>query len=539
MDVTADPVLECGEIQGNILAGFRKDYSAFIFANIADSSLAAFRGWLKDIAAKLSYSDAVLHFNRAFSLSRRMLETDPPISAIWVNLALSGSLAQRILKPADYTQFEQTFLNGPLPDAAFVGEPPMGSSGGPQSWVIGGPGATPDLLLIVGGDDPDQVSVERDKYVAELTNLAHKPGAVSIHLEQGHTRAAQRGHEHFGFKDCISQPGIRGVVNVKGGMPVTKRWLDASDPSAALFSAPGQPLCWPGEFVLGYPRKIEGSTDPMATMTDPVSDLLKNGSYLVYRRLRQDVATFQAESVRIATLISGNPSFGPRTADFAAASLIGRWSTGAPLVRAPLQDSPPLGNDPLASNNFLYTTNGVAPIYNPAAGAKPDIFPQAAADTLGKLCPFVSHVRKVNPRSQATDQGSSVRTLEHRILRRGIPYGEDYDSSVAGSDAIDRGLQFLCYQSSIERGFQFLMNQWANSASFPLGGGYDPVIGQIANAPRSISFVAPDGSQVQTTLPHPLVSTTGAAYLFSPSRKALETYFGASSSSPFHPPPFR
>ncbi len=139
----------------------------------------------------------------------------------------------------------------------------------------------------------------------------------------------------------------------------------------------------------------------------------------------------------------------------------------------------------------------------------------------------MSHVRKVNPRSQSTDQGSSVRTLEHRILRRGIPYGEDYDSSVAASAAIDRGLQFLCYQSSIERGFQFLMNQWANSASFPLGGGYDPVIGQSANAPRPVSFVAPDGSQVQTTLTHPLVTTTGAAYLFSPSRKALETYFGA------------
>jgi hypothetical protein len=67
----------------------------------------------------------------------------------------------------------------------------------------------------------------------------------------------------------------------------------------------------------------------------------------------------------------------------------------------------------------------------------------------------------------------------------------------------------------------------SHSASFPLGGGYDPVIGQSANTRRPVSFVAPDGSQVQATLMHPLVTTTGAAYLFSPSRKALETYFGA------------
>jgi len=132
----------------------------------------------------------------------------------------------------------------------------------------------------------------------------------------------------------------------------------------------------------------------------------------------------------------------------------------------------------------------------------------------------------VNPRNQQTDQGNAVRTLEHRILRRGIPYGPDFDPAVPSSAKDDRGLQFLCYQSSIERGFQFLMNQWANSGDFPLGGGVDPIIGQNTGADRPVTFVAPDGSQVPAMLSKTFIQTTGAAYLFSPSRKALESHFG-------------
>jgi len=50
---------------------------------------------------------------------------------------------------------------------------------------------------------------------------------------------------------------------------------------------------------------------------------------------------------------------------------------------------------------------------------------------------------------------------------------DDFDPTNPQSAEKDRGLHFLCYQSSIERGFQFLMSQWANSDSFPLGRGPD------------------------------------------------------------------
>lgn len=527
MLVDLNPIVEVDQIQGNILAGFKKDYCKLVFASIADDSLPSFRQWLKAVASKLSYSDSVLHFNAAFSAGRRAASEDPPLTATWINLALTGSAVKRTLPAAKQTEFDSVFLNGPVDDAALVGEPPVGKPGGPQEWLVGGDAFHPDVLLIIAGDDPQDVSASCDRFTDELIKLGAGPKSVTIHIEDGQIRIAERGHEHFGFKDCISQPGIRGVADTSSGMQLTKRWLDMSDPLAATFSAPGQPLCWPGEFVLGYPRKKTGATDPMEIQLDPVSDLLRNGSYLVYRKLRQDVAAFRSEAARLASLISANTSYGPRSAEFAATCLVGRWPSGAPLIRTSEHDDLALGANALASNNFNYTTAGISPKYDPNLDVPPDTFPAARSDTPGRVCPFISHIRKVNPRNQQTDQGSSVRTLEHRILRRGIPYGNDFDPSLPASATEDRGLQFLCYQSSIERGFQFLMSQWANSPDFPLGGGFDPVIGQNADMARPVSFVAPDGSKVPAMLSNAFVQTTGAAYLFSPSRKAIESFFGS------------
>lgn len=527
MAIEPNPIVEVAQIQGNVIAGFKKDHYKLIFASFEDDSLASFRKWLKGIANELSYADAVLHFNAAFSSVRRVTSADPPMTATWVNLGLTGCAVKRIIPVADQPQFDAVFLNGPVDDATLVGEPPVGAVGGPQSWLIGGDAFHPDLLLIVAGDDQQDVMTVCDRYTDALKKLGATPSSVRIRIEDGQTRSAERGHEHFGFKDGISQPGIRGVAGTATGMLITKRWFDNSDPLAASFSAPGQPLCWPGEFVLGYPRKRTGSIDPMDVEVDPASDLIRNGSYLVYRRLRQDVGAFQSEAVRLAALISANPSYGLRTPDFAATCLVGRWPSGAPLIRSPQQDDPKLGADALASNNFSYTAPGVPPKYDPHLNVPPDTFPPAKSDTPGRVCPFISHIRKVNPRNQQTDQGNAVRTLEHRILRRGIPYGPDFDPAVPSSAKGDRGLQFLCYQSSIERGFQFLMNQWVNSEDFPLGGGVDPIIGQNAGADRPVTFVAPDGSQVPAMLNKTFIQTTGAAYLFSPSRKALESYFGS------------
>ena len=77
--------------------------------------------------------------------------------------------------------------------------------------------------------------------------------------------------------------------------------------------------------------------------------------------------------------------------------------------------------------------------------------------SLGQVCPVAAHIRKVYPRGD--EKESEVQ--RHRLLRRGIPYGEPSLSSPTApvpdtEDAAYRGLLFLAYQTSIENQFEFL-----------------------------------------------------------------------------------
>lgn len=523
MSIVVEPVLDGAEIQGNVLAGFRKDFQSFLFLSVPDAALANFRLWIRQISSRVSYTDSVLSFNAAFRTLRRQLRMEPPLSAAWLNIAFTGSGVTRLVSPATSATFDPTFLNGPVMDAQYVGEPPVGDPLGPQSWVIGAPGAEPDALVITAADNQTELE-SMNRMVLDSLGRADK--SIQIVREDGLVRATEPGHEHFGFKDCISQPGIRGTLKSTGQV-VTPRVLDSTDPSAALYAAPGIPLCWPGEFVIGYPRKRTGSIDPNDIVTDQVDPSQLNGSYLVYRRLAQDVGAFNAFVDATVTSLSCKPGFLGLTTELFGALLVGRWKSGAPIMRVPTHDLPALGADRYAANNFQFASNGNAPIYKSSAKLPPDTFPLSQADPMGNVCPYTAHIRKVNTRDQTTDQGASIRTLEHRILRRGIPFGEDYNPNDPASSSKPRGLQFLCYQSSIGRGFQFLMHQWANSDNFPLQDqrGEDPLIGQNGGVARMITLVGSDGTRQTVSLPNAFIRTTGAVYAFTPSRTCLETLF--------------
>lgn len=81
------------------------------------------------------------------------------------------------------------------------------------------------------------------------------------------------------------------------------------------------------------------------------------------------------------------------------------------------------------------------------------------ADVSGHLCPRFAHVRKVNPRDLPTDQGGAFhQTLTFQVLRRGITWGDPFPREEGVADPADgqRGLLFLCYQTSIRRQFEVL-----------------------------------------------------------------------------------
>ena len=120
-----------------------------------------------------------------------------------------------------------------------------------------------------------------------------------------------------------------------------------------------------------------------------------------------------------------------------------KLDTGAPIDIADRQDDPVLADDENKNNDFVFKDNDNDPA-NPHS-----------------RCPFAAHIRKTNPRGDLPPGNMSV----ERIIRRGIPYGEEVEDSERQTQKTsrDRGLLFACYQSHISRGFD-LMQRGKSSA---------------------------------------------------------------------------
>jgi deferrochelatase/peroxidase EfeB len=142
------------------------------------------------------------------------------------------------------------------------------------------------------------------------------------------------GHEHFGFKDGVSQPGIRGRLSDAPDDFITPRYpaapsgVGAGDQRPQLYAKPGQQLVWPGQFLLGEPRQDTENLLDSAAAPDPPNypTWARRGSYLVCRRLWQDVPGFWDFAASAAARAG-------ITTEHLASMMVGRWPSGAPLAR--------------------------------------------------------------------------------------------------------------------------------------------------------------------------------------------------------------
>jgi Dyp-type peroxidase family len=449
--------------------------------------------------------------------------------ATWANIAFSRAGLAKVTSQADADRVPDDAFKQGLPDrAANLGDRPA-VNGEPVSshWVVGGTGNVPDILLIVASDDREQLERVVSQLCPGAGDLAGAPEVVWREL--GETRSDLPGHEHFGFKDGVSQPGVRGLVSRAPDVYLTERPLRDAPDGEIAFASPGMPLVWPGEFVFGYlsSDRTNGQPVPPAELKP---EWLRNGSLLVFRRLRQDVAAFHAFLRAAAASLAATPDFPGLTADRLGAMLVGRWPSGAPIARAPVQDNIALANDSLSRNDFLFANDTPPPDFKPGILPAPN-FPRAKADALGFVCPRAAHIRKVNPRDQDSDKGDQFDTLTRRILRRGIPFGPPLPAPPGGQlpadDGVERGLHFLCYQTSIVEQFELLQIDWANSTENPKPHGHDLIIGQAADTSREVQlFTATGGSQMLQT-DRTFVTMTGGGYFFSPSISALQKVLAA------------
>src|SRR5712691_7405865 len=264
-------------------------------------------------------------------------------------------------------------------------------------------------LVSLSDDSAQTVEAKTRQVVEGLRDIA-----TVLTIERGTVLRNAKGEaiEPFGYVDARSQPLFR-----HNDLEAERRaGVDRWDPSAPL-----------GLVLVD---------DPHANEEDSF------GSYLVFRKLRQDVAGFNAQVSALATRLGMNEPL-------AGALVVGRFKDGSPVTRE--------ANDGGgAINDFTYL---------------PD-------DPTGNRCPFHAHIRKANQRgsNRALGLGEERR---RRIVRRGIPFG----TRPRGRG--DVGLLFTCFQSDISRQFELIQRTWVDNPNFPefrlipgLNTGDDALIGQ-------------------------------------------------------------
>jgi len=216
--VPDEPLLAMDNIQGNGIVGFNKDFQTLLLLKIVN--VPDFKRWLKSIIPFIATASEVLAFNRLFKAIRTRRGDSLTIQATWINIAFSFHALTLLTDDAD-TFTDEAFKQGLAARSAGLGDPTdPDAEGNPQNWVIGGPGDEADVILIIESDD-------RDDLLAEVARVEHslypgrrpggriiRSGAVIVFKQQGATLPRPlTGHEHFGFLDGVSQPGLRGRIS--------------------------------------------------------------------------------------------------------------------------------------------------------------------------------------------------------------------------------------------------------------------------------------------------------------------------------------
>lgn len=522
-----EPLVDVRDVQGNIIPGFNKPvqmFTAYTFGDVAGA-----KAWIKAIEPYIATAEEVLAFRRLFRERRSRHAGRKPVTLADTNssIAFSFPALEKLLGNGAGSFDDVAFKEGLHNRSALLGEPvDPDSEGNPRNWIVGGPDNLADALVITGSDRDDLLA-ERTQAIDDLAT-AH--GVTRIYQELGRVRADLPGHEMFGFDDGISQPAPRGRISVAPGEYLAARYITEEGGLEGLLSAlPGQDLVWTGEFLFGYPAQ---GPDPLIAGPERggVPSWAKNGSFLAFNRFRQDVKLFWTFMHEQAAALAAQQGFAGLEAERLAALLVGRWTSGAPVARTPQNDIPSLGQDQYANNHFFYGVDTQSAPLISIPGYMGDHYPNAQADPIGLTCPLASHIRKVNTRDNANDQGGHNATYTARVLRRGIPFGEPLADPL-GSDPDDgnRGLLFVSFQTSIVAQYELLRGTWMGDNRAPcMPGGDDLIVGMNGRPGEGrerqcVIFGSGGASATVSTGPEggEWIIPTGGGYFFAPSLSAM------------------
>lgn len=455
--------VEWEDVQGIVLSGYGElKRSAYLLWRFQSGDLPHKRKWLSDLTRRLTPSQP-----------RPSSNTQPAR-----NLALTASGLRHLgVDQSTLNSFSFEFLEGmaparprgaPIPRRTNVLGDLEDSS--PEYWHWGGWNEETreiDGLLMLFAEETgiDQLIQAEMKAMADIVD--GEPIVLRGQL-------FPKEKEHFGFEDGFSQPKIE-------GRPKKSKGADSKNGKSEI--KPGAEVKT-GEFLLGYENERK------ARVTNGHDrDIRRNGTYLVFRQLEQDVPAFNTFVSDVAKKIG-------ETDEWVAARLLGRCKNGEPLVA-----EKPNGSEEDAKNNFLY-------YYEDRAGLR---------------CPIGAHIRRANPRDSLGPDPETALHLSkmHRIIRRGRPYGERWEPHGANGhgDKAERGMLFIALNADITGQFEMIQHSWINNAHFNgLYTGTDP----ISHFPDGEGItIQGRPANLRVDRAKPFVTVRGGAYFFLPGLRAL------------------
>ena len=499
------------DIQGNVIRSYAAMFAQFRFYHIHNTNQG--KTWLGNILKKKT---GVLKHLRVTHSRSWTKEKRPPFT---VNIAFTHAglralgLAEELLNG-----FPDEFKEGMLPRAVpILGDEPTESTDDnpptPKNWeelYLQKCDTDKIHALVIITANSEEEKKEGVKCLEKVEKDVREVKLLSK-LEGKRRPGDNKRKEHFGFTDGISQPYLEGSEEIFGGRP-----------AYAGQGTPDSENKWrnlkPGEFILGY----EDEFGEVAQM--PANyDLRKNGTYLAFRKLEQDVEGFEAYCTKTAKELwpSDFPNRPDHYKNLVKAKFMGRWPSGCPMTLSPESDDEALAHDVKRNNNFLYT--------QPFSYTKNDGTKEHILDKDGTRCPLGSHIRRSNPRDHqmlapkdifdGTDS-SQYHLNRHRIIRRGMTYGEEYTG--ASHDTKPRGIIFMAINSSISRQFEFIQQKWSNKDEH-LGldrTNRDPIIGQTHDG--KAKFTVPGAENPFVDNLKTFVEEKGGEYFFYPGLSALQ-----------------
>ncbi len=355
--------LDWSDIQGNILHAYKFPHVVHLFATIPDDRVVEFKRFLRGLRPLVA--DAKKQFDRKGS--------EPAFN---VGFSYQGLAKLHAPPAAPISVAFAAFYEGMKARSAALGDPSPSREVPWDEWMA------KDVWISIHG--ATQGALEDG--IVKLEGLAGGLdfGVGKALYGEALVDAADNRFEHFGFRDGIANPAIRGTnyreLAGNGKRVAGGEWVPIAE----------------GEFILGHPN--ERDENPLLELPPELQALFRNGTFAVFRDLEQHVEAFEAY---IARHRARNPG------EDVASKMVGRKPNGDPLA-AP-------GN----VMDFHYDDD--------AGGAR---------------CPIGSHIRRSNPRKldmgrhRLIRRGMPYDTRSSKGGRRGMYF-------VAMNASIENQFEFL------------------------------------------------------------------------------------------------